>query len=74
MALEIKGYEHSLLERRVDTCVLGVFVRLRLDLIQTGYQLLVICLDTLESLRRKSVIRRPRVNKAIHAIDGVRGG
>lgn len=51
--------------------LLRVLVRLRLDLVQTGDQLFVICLDALESLR---FICRPRGNKTVYAIDGVRSG
>ena len=67
----MKEYEKSLLERHVDTYVLGVFVRLRLDLTQTGNELFVIRLDALESL---CFICRPRGNKTIDTIDGVRSG
>ena len=54
--------------------VLGVSVRLGLDLVQTGNQLLVTCFDALESVGRKSVIGRPGGDQTIDAIDAVLGG
>ena len=72
MALEMKGYEKFTSRTSRSTRVLlCVFVRLRLDLVQTGNQLFVICLDALESLR---FICRPRGNKTVYTIDGVRSG
>lgn len=54
--------------------LLDVSVRLRLDLAQTGNQLLVAGFDALEPVRRECVIGRPRGNQAIDATDGVRRG
>jgi hypothetical protein len=54
--------------------LLDVSVRLRLDLVQTGNQLLVAGLDALESVRGECVIGRPRGNQAIDASDGVLRG
>ena len=48
MALETRIHENPLLGRHVNTCVLDVSVRLRLDVTQTSHQFLIICFDALK--------------------------
>jgi hypothetical protein len=55
-------------------CLLDVSIRLRLDVVQTRDQPLVVYFDALESLRWQSVVRGPCSNQTIYAVHDLRSG
>ena len=59
---------------QINTCLLDVSIRLRLDVVQTQDQFLIVRFDALESLRWQGVIRGPCGNQTIYAAHGLVSG